>query len=86
MANDHIRQSAKQLAILLVALASALLTTVSTPVYAQFVSPPDFGFVIEDIEVLPDTREMEVMVRRQIGFEVGDRVPQGTLVESKARL
>ena len=86
MANDHIRQSAKQLAILLVALASALLTTVSTPVYAQFVSPPDFGFVIEDIEVLPDTREMEVMVRRQIGFEIGDRVPQGTLVESKARL
>ncbi|MEZ4649349.1 MAG: hypothetical protein R3E97_11330 [Candidatus Eisenbacteria bacterium] len=75
-----------RLTLLLFALPCATLASLSVPVLAQFVSPPDFGFVVEDIEVVPDTREMEVMVRRRLGFEAGDRVPQGTLVESKARL
>ncbi|MEZ4655409.1 MAG: hypothetical protein R3E12_17910 [Candidatus Eisenbacteria bacterium] len=35
---------------------------------------------------MPDTPEMDVMVHRHLGFDTGDRVPQGTVIESKARL
>ena len=53
---------------------------------AQPFDPASFGFVVEAIEVLPPSIETDVLVRRNLGFEVGDRVPSSTLIESKARL